>query len=224
MSNLKLILTRDGSHTLLNTTLNETYHSLHGAVQESKHVFIKHGLQYLHERQPKRRLNLLEIGFGTGLNTWLTLLWQINYKIPVNYIALEPHPLNIDLVKQLNYPESSSQSDIFLFEAIHAAGWGKPVEIEPGFTLTKLRDSLEKIDLQSEFNLVFFDAFAPSKQPDIWNLKNLKKIHEHLEKPGILVTYCSQGQFKRDLKGLGFSLEVLPGPPGKKEMVRAIRN
>jgi len=222
-SNLRLILTEDGSHSLKNESLNETYHSFHGAVQESTHVFIKKGLQYwcnYFSGIPR----ILEIGFGTGLNAFLTLLYAEDHQQLVDYVTLETLPLNAGIYKALNYAASTERPEKQgMFERLHASPWEEKMGIGDYLSLTKRAVSVHDFHSPAPFNIIYFDAFAPSKQPDMWAPEVIQKMYDLLAANGILVTYCAQGQFKRNLKQAGFVVEELPGPPGKKEMVRAAK-
>lgn len=219
MNEIKIFITGDGSHSLLNEELNETYHSRHGAVRESEHVFIKQGFNYLVEEQKTETLSILEVGFGTGLNALLTLAEALSKNIIVSYTALEIFPIQQEIWKMLNYPDPHH-----LFNKLHQADWNKWVQIHPTFKLLKLEKSLQSVELESQqFDLIYFDAFAPNKQPELWNLQILDKITGTIKSGGVFVTYCAKGQLKRDLKSLGLMVESLPGPPGKREMVRAIK-
>ena len=222
VDDIKIITTDDGSHSIFNVTLNETYHSIHGAVRESDHVFIHQGLLNKLSEDPLHSLNVLEIGFGTGLNALLTAIRTLRGP-HIRYTTLEPFPLSTKMIKQLNYPEVIQHSNGHdIFQAIHYSDWGIWVDIHANFSLLKLITKLQdlKVTMQ-DFDLIYFDAFAPGKQPEVWHKSLLQKMFTGLKPTGMLVTYCAQGQFKRDLHAVGFSLETLPGPPGKKEMVRA---
>lgn len=218
---IEIILTRDGSQTLRNTELNETYHSIHGALQESQHVFIRQGLEYkLEQRLP--RLAILEVGLGTGLNAWLTAQQIADRDVLVNYISLESFPLGHAIWSKLNY--ASDPRGLRLFEKVHSATWDEPVLVTPNFSLHKIKSTLQQANLSSAtFDLIYFDAFAPEKQPEMWTLPSLEKVVEAMKPDAVLVTYCAKGQVKRDLKSLGLVVETLPGPPGKREMIRAIK-
>ena len=215
--------TSDGSHTLYNSDLDENYHSVHGAIQESMHVFIKAGLEYLLE--VKRDIWVLEVGLGTGLNAWLTLNQVLHSDAKVNYVAVEPFPVDITLADQLNYPQilHSSEYRSRLFHQLHQAEWEKFVALTPEFQLRKIPHTLQDFKPQWIFDLVYFDAFAPSKHPEIWEKSMLTKIFDITAPGGMLLTYCAKGQFKRDLKETGWLVESLPGPPGKREMTRATK-
>jgi tRNA U34 5-methylaminomethyl-2-thiouridine-forming methyltransferase MnmC len=219
LTSRELFITEDGSHSLLNKELNETYHSVHGAVQESQHVFINQGLKYWLSQNSKTEVKIFEVGFGTGLNAYLTLLYSTQHRI--EYTSLEAYPLEKDIWSVLNYATNEKKH---LFENIHASKWDDIVEITPGFSINKLKSNLQEIKLKKEYyDLIFFDAFAPSKQPEMWELPMLEKIYNSMAGKGVFVTYCAKGQLKRDLKSLGLIMETLSGPPGKKEMVRATK-
>jgi len=219
---MKLVTTKDGSQTLYVKSINETYHSLNGAVSESSHVFIRSGFNYL-VNQGLNTIKLIEIGFGTGLNALLTLIESLKTKINVEYTALEPNPLDQNIIEKLNYGKFIGHNDEDKFAQLHHVPWERKVEISNNFTLLKLKRKLETFDPRSrKFNLVYFDAFAPSKQPEIWRLENLAKLFSSMEKKGVFVTYSAMGKLKRDLRTVGFEVESLPGPTGKREMVRAI--
>lgn len=222
MSEVKLILTADGSHSLLNTALDETYHSRHGAVQESAHVFIRHGLTYAWEQNPAaQQLKVFELGFGTGLNAWLALQFAKQQNLSVTYTTVESYPLTAAVWQQLNYVSASSRTD---FDALHQATWNQSAVINRHLTLRKLNQDWDKTELESDFyDVCFFDAFAPNKQPELWSRASLQKAANALTAGGVFVTYCAQGQLKRNLRALGLKVETLAGPPGKREMVRAIK-
>jgi tRNA U34 5-methylaminomethyl-2-thiouridine-forming methyltransferase MnmC len=216
---IEIIFTKDGSHTLRNLNLNETYHSIHGAIQESLHVFIRHGLEFVQEKSPQK-ISVLEIGFGTGLNAWLTARHIQDPNVQVEYVTLESFPLEESVWTKLNYAEEDT--DKALFARLHLANWNDPIQINNNFILHKKYVSIQEVDLpSSEFDLIYFDAFAPEKQPEMWSQDVLKKVVSTIKPGGIFVTYCAKGQVKRDLKCLGLTVEALPGPPGKREMIRA---
>jgi len=218
----EIILTKDGSHSLLNTALNETYHSVHGAVQESKHVFIQAGLDFFLQHQPQQPISILEIGFGTGLNALLTGQRVSDQPYEIKYTSLESFPIDEPIWSKLNYAEALNMQHAF--ESLHRAVWNSAVEIHPNFELIKLHTTLQQASLSSQsVDIVYFDAFAPSKQPEMWTHEMLSKVVRAMKPQGVFVTYCAKGQLKRDLRDLGLSVETLAGPPGKKEMVRAVK-
>lgn len=220
MSNLRIITTEDGSHSLLNEAMDETYHSRHGALQESEYVFIEKGFSFFLERSHTDKLSILEIGFGTGLNAWLTARKAETEKKQVAYTSLETFPIPEEIWSELNY----AAEDKLLFEKIHRAAWNEWAGVSPLFTLRKSTTSLQQATLDADaYDIIYFDAFAPNKQPEMWELAVIKKTVDALKPGGVFVTYCAKGQLKRDLKTLGLDVESLPGPPGKREMVRALR-
>jgi tRNA U34 5-methylaminomethyl-2-thiouridine-forming methyltransferase MnmC len=222
---LKIITTEDGSHSLYHPTLNETYHSFHGAYRESIHVFMLYGLETWFSRHPNQfPIRILEVGFGTGLNAWLSLVWAEQYKVPVLYHTLEPFPLENDIYEKLNYTEIDTSIYHFApyFNMLHEAAWDKGVIISEYFNMKKEKTTLQEAHLYPS-DLIFFDAFAPSKQPELWTKEVLEKVVSSLKPGGIFTTYSAKAQLKRDLASLGLEVETLPGPPGKKEMVRAIK-
>jgi tRNA U34 5-methylaminomethyl-2-thiouridine-forming methyltransferase MnmC len=210
---VKLIVTSDGSHSLLNTALDETYHSIHGAIQESVHVFIKHGLDKWVADNPGKTVRIFEVGFGTGLNALLTAVRNV----PVDYTSIEAFPVSEPVYTSLNY----SPRDVL--ERLHRARWNEWTAVTDNFRLKKIEATLETISLTDNYDVVYFDAFAPSKQPAMWEFPVIKKVSDALSKGGIFVTYSAKGQLKRDLKTLGLEVETLEGPPGKKEMVRGTK-
>jgi tRNA U34 5-methylaminomethyl-2-thiouridine-forming methyltransferase MnmC len=219
LNTIKIIVTGDGSHSLFNEALDESYHSRHGAVQESLHVFIEHGFRYLVQTQKSKSISILEVGFGTGLNVLLTLAEAIESDILVAYTSLETYPLSEEVWVKLNYPDTHNR-----FKELHLAEWEKWSQINSHLRLLKLEKSLQDVELDpTQYDLIYFDAFAPNKQPELWELTVLDKVVKTLKSGGLFVTYCAKGQLKRDLKSLGLIVESLPGPPGKREMVRALK-
>jgi len=221
---LNLIKTGDGSNSLLNSELDETYHSRHGAIQESLHVFIKHGLQFWLQKNQAKEIAILEVGFGTGLNALLTLQESIKNGSKIHYTTLEAFPVSMELIDQLNYAQQLDFDSAHpFFQSIHHCEWNAFVAINDNFILNKCKGKIQEINLSdATYDIVYFDAFAPAKQPEMWELPMLEKAVRSLKPNGIFVTYCAQGQLKRNLKTLGMRVESLPGPPGKREMVRAI--
>jgi tRNA U34 5-methylaminomethyl-2-thiouridine-forming methyltransferase MnmC len=212
-------MTKDGSPTLFVESFDEHYHSIHGALQESLHVFIKMGLEHVSENS----LSILEIGFGTGLNAWLTAL-KLTESTKVSYHAIEKYPVNQEEIEALNYDQlAKSDEEAKLFHAMHHAPWEADVRIKPNFILKKLKMAIENIQTTNTYNLIYFDAFAPSAQPELWTETIFSAMFDALKPGGTLVTYCAKGQVKRNMKAVGFTIERLPGPPGKREMTRATK-
>lgn len=222
---LKIQLTDDGSTTLFSEQFDEIYHSRHGAWQESQHVFIEAGLK--HQSQHLQQIKVLEVGFGTGLNALLSVAYTqaINPKeIKINYTGLEPLPVDLTLVKELNFPQMGENIELLaLFEKIHQVEWEKPQEITPNFQLTKIKTTLQDWQTDETFDLVYFDAFAPSKHLEMWEQAIFEKLYEIMNPKAVMVTYCAKGSVKRNLKAAGFIVEALPGPPRKREMTRATK-
>ena len=223
MSEIKLIVTSDGSHSLLNEALNETYHSVHGAIQESQHVFINNGLRYfLDSSTSANSVSIFEVGFGTGLNALLTAKAMEITKASSSYIAVEAFPVSEGLWTSLNYTTVLGHEDIFA--RLHRCLWETENYITPRLVLTKRQTTLQEIELEPQsFDVVYFDAFPPNKQPELWTIDMLRKVIDAMKVNCVFVTYCAKGQLKRDLKELGLRVETLAGPPGKKEMVRAVK-
>jgi tRNA U34 5-methylaminomethyl-2-thiouridine-forming methyltransferase MnmC len=217
---VKLVVTGDGSHTLFHPRSGEHYHSTFGAIQESKHIFIGYGLFHFPDHS---ELTILEAGFGTGLNALLTVLEASQHDLKVNYIGIEPYPIDASVFLQLNYPyELGLQVSLPLFRAIHEAPFQKIISINPAFSLTKIKGKLEDTVLSAEsIDLVYFDAFSPEVQPELWTDKIFRKLFNSMKTGGILVTYSAKGSVTRALKLAGFKIEKLPGPPGKREITRA---
>lgn len=224
-SSIQLIETGDGSHSLLNTVLDETYHSRHGALQESEHVFIRHGLHAWRIRHPQATsVRILEVGMGTGLNVILTLREALlPTSLSFHYTTLEPYPLPDMLVAHLNYLSLLGNANLHPhFTAIHQAPWEEDEALLTNFALHKTKSLLEDFQASPHsYDLIYFDAFAPNKQAELWTLPVLQKVAGMMAEGAVFVTYSAKGQLKRDLKTLGLAVETLPGPPGKAEMVRA---
>jgi len=212
----------DGTQTILNKALNETYHSRHGSIAESQHVFIKNGLAFFVLSEPKQTITIFEVGFGTGLNAWLTLQFAASNRLNIKYYAIEKYPLQEEIVLKLNY-SAHNQPEHATFLAMHRAPWNNTVAITPYFTLTKLHHDLTTAELPFNADLVYFDAFAPDKQPVLWSSYILNKMYSLLSKNGIFVTYSSKGDVKRALKHAGFLVNRLEGPPYKRHMLQAIK-
>ncbi|MFP4604087.1 MAG: tRNA (5-methylaminomethyl-2-thiouridine)(34)-methyltransferase MnmD [Bacteroidales bacterium] len=213
----KLIKTSDGSHTLYDPELKEHYHSINGAIQESMHVFINKGFHSI-EKNPVR---ILEIGFGTGLNAVLTCAESKKYQRKVYYHAIEKYPLDNELINSLNYKQYLDSEGKDFFREIHKSNWGVRVDISPYFTIIKQKLDFIGFDIQDTYDIIYFDAFAPDKQPEMWSAGNFHNLFCALTKKGVLVTYSAKGIIKRRLDHVGFHVEKLPGPPGKREMLRA---
>lgn len=214
-----IIKTADGSDTIYVPQLEEHYHSVYGAINESEHIFIRGGLQNC-AADP---LRIFEVGFGTGLNTLLTLLHTEGSGRKIQYATIEKYPLGHDITDVLNYPVLSGDNDRKYFNAIHGAVWNKECSITNDFTLLKIRADLTDFNTEGAFDLVYFDAFGPCKQPGMWTPQVFDLISAITVKGGIFVTYSARGEVKRNLRRTGFNIELLPGPPGKRQFIRAVK-
>lgn len=217
---LEVKQTRDGSRTLYRPDLDEHYHSVHGALQESEHVFIRMGLLPLLAQH--RPLHVFEAGFGTGLNAILTYAAARQQQVQISYDTIEAYPLAPDQVAELGYANLLEPGLTEVLAELHLLSWNEPHQLSAGFRFQKTAARLEEAALpEGCYDLVYYDAFAPEKQPELWQPALFEKIFASLQPNGVLVTYCAKGAFKRMLKSVGFDVQSLPGPPGKREMVRA---
>ncbi len=214
---VEIIQTADGSSSLRSEKFGDTYHSINGAVQESQHVFIEHGLEYLETKQ--KHISILEYGFGTGLNcllTWKRIMESQEMSSAV--LTLEAFPLSLEVVKVLGYHHVFN---LPAFLDLHRLPWDRSHRMDDQFTFEKRRIRFEVFQSDQKYDLIYFDAFSPSSQPELWRKDFVYQVTEQIKEGGILVTYCAQGSFKRSLREFGLTVETLPGPPGKREMTRA---
>ncbi len=217
---MEIVETQDGSHTLKADGLDVTYHSRYGAIQESMHVFIQSGLYY--QVAGREKVSILEMGFGTGLNALLTYIESLKGGLKIQFTGVDNSPVPVDIVRQLNYTQQLAvQGSEKVFAEIHQAEWNTKHTISDSFTFQKLLRPFEEVVFEERFNLIYYDAFAPKISPEHWEPPILQKMYDSLEWNGVLVTYCAKGSFKRSLKEVGFRVETLKGPPGKREMTRA---
>jgi len=216
----EIIITDDGSTTIRIPDWNENYHSTHGAIQEAKHVFIKNGLDLL---QNQKSISLLEIGFGTGLNAFITFLETLD-KEKVNYVGVEAYPISTEEIAQMNYvSELQATQYQVIFDKMHSCDWESQQNITNNFILTKRRQFFQDIDDKEQYDLIYFDAFGFPLQPELWSEVIFKKMFDALLPNGVLVTYACRSSIKNAMLSVGFSIEKLPGAPGKREMLRAIK-
>lgn len=217
---LELKQTADGSYTLYNSELNEHYHSIHGANTESLHVFIQNGLVYLLPNMISNQMNILEVGFGTGLNCFLTINYLIENQLNIKlfYHALEPFPVDKKLINKLNKKFQHK-----LYSKIHGVKWDMNQTIKDGLVINKSSIMIQHLKPGNKYDLVYFDAFGPRVEDKLWDISVLKLIFNLMNNDGVFVTYCAKGQVRRDLEQIGFKVERLPGPPGKREMLRATK-
>lgn len=240
---MQIITTEDGSNTLFSEQFNEIYHSRHGAIQESLHVFIKTGLDYVLEQKRDRLLavnppsslerelegeavSILEIGFGTGLNALLTMLEAEKRNLKIYYTTIELYPVDIVTIKELNYTQQLGYEFCYgPYHSMHLVRWNEAHDVTPHFNFKKINASVPEYSFEpNSFDIIYFDAFAPDNQPEMWTADVFRKMHVALRTGGILVTYCSKGSVQRAMKEAGFTVQKTPGPPGKREMLRAFKN
>ena len=215
----ELKVTEDGSHTLFVPEIDECYHSTHGAIQESLHIFMEAGLKHC----AKQEIRVLEIGFGTGLNAFLTLLEAEGSGKHILYTSLEKYPVEVEKALQLNYPAEIAPDKSGVFEKLHTSPWNEEIQITPCFTLKKVETDFTEAVFDDCFDVVYFDAFSPEKQPEMWSEELFGKIYSHCNPGAILTTYCAKGVVRRAMQHAGFEVERLPGPPGKREILRGLK-
>lgn len=214
--NLEIIKTNDNSDTILNRDFNEIFHSTNGALSESLHVFIKSGLEFI--SQNKKELTIFEVGFGTGLNAILTYNFAKENNLFIKYYSIEFYPLEENIWKKLNYTDFCDKD---IFYNLHEANWEQKCLLSDNFELYKINKDLLSFDTDKKFDLVYFDAFSPEKQPELWTKDIFDKIYSFMNNNSVLVTYCAKGQVRRDMQEVGFIVEKLKGPLGKREILRA---
>ena len=229
--NTRFFLTADGSHTLFNESLNAYYHSIHGALKESQHIFINLGLKEVLSRYLSKNTNenpeikqvvtIFEMGFGTGLNAFLTWREADKMQVPIHYVTVEAYPITEEKAKQLNYHKLLQTDQLTI---LHQISWEEAIPLSPYFTIEKHLSSLQDFDTKTRFDAIYYDAFAPSSQPELWTQEIFEKLAPWLKTGGNLTTYCSKGYVKRNLKAAGFTVQKHPGPGYKREVLRAIRN
>ena len=228
----EIIFTADGSTTIHLPQWNEQYHSKHGAIQEAYHVFIKHGLHHFYNQvfqttntqKDKNPIAILEIGFGTGLNAYITLLETKKLNLAVSYCGVEGFPILKDEMHQLNFSKVlKTTQDDSIFDKLHQVSWNEKHHITSCFSLIKQQKMFHQINDKNAYNIIYFDAFGARVQPELWTEVIFKKMFEALKPRGVLVTYSAKGSVKRAMQAVGFTVEKLPGPPGKREMLRATK-
>jgi len=215
----ELKITKDGSHTLFVPEIDECYHSTHGAIQESRHIFIEAGLKQC----SKQEIRVLEIGFGTGLNAFLTLVEAEASGKKIHYTTLEKYPVEMEKADQLNYSEEIDSGKKQIFLQLHTVAWNEEIRITPFFTLKKIEVDFTEAVFDTKFDVVYFDAFSPEKQPEMWSKELFERIVSHCSPGSVLTTYCAKGIVRRAMQDAGFKVERLPGPPGKREILRGLR-
>lgn len=214
----EIIQTLDGSTTIQIKEWNECYHSKFGAIQEAQHVFIKNGLSLFNNKS----ISILEIGFGTGLNAFITFIESQKIQQNVDYVGVEAYPVSSDEIISMNYISAlNAEKEACIFDKMHKCNWGEQIILSKSFTITKRKIFFEEIDDVEKFDLIYFDAFGYRVQPELWSTAIFQKMYNALKKNGILVTYAARGVIKRNMIEVGFIVEKLDGPPGKREMFRA---
>ncbi|WP_424494807.1 tRNA (5-methylaminomethyl-2-thiouridine)(34)-methyltransferase MnmD [Salinimicrobium sp. GXAS 041] len=221
----EIITTADGSSTIFLPEWNEHYHSKHGAVQEAYHVFIKTGLEhFLEVSKMAKEVSILEIGYGTGLNALITFLEARKRNLQVDYTGVEAYPVSQEEQEKLNYTSLFPEPDTKeILQQLFLAPWGEKVPVSNTFSLQKKKIYFSEIEDREEYNLIFFDAFGPRVQPDLWTEEVFKSMFLALKNGGVLVTYSAKGSVRRAMETAGFTVERMPGPPGKREMLRALK-
>ena len=216
-----MLLTEDGSTTLYNEIIGEHYHSTHGAIQESQFIFIKDGLNEC----KKDEIHILEMGFGTGLNAFLTMLEAEKTGKKIHYHTVELYPISVEQAKTLNFAQILAPEKNEDFLKLHTSKWGEISKISTNFEMLKIQGDFNSLDFNElRFDVVYYDAFSPEKQPELWSLDIFEKIFSHCNKEAILTTYCAKGYVRRNLQAAGFTVHRLPGPPGKREKLSAVKN
>lgn len=214
---ISLKQTEDGSQTLYNKTIDECYHSIHGAKNESNHIFIQSAFLQC----KKQEVSVFEMGFGTGLNAFLTLLTAEKNTQKIRYETIELYPVPADFFSKINYAET--KEELSIFEKLHRSEWDKTEKITDNFSILKHYGDIKNLKFNNYFDIVYFDAFSPEKQPDLWKKSIFEKLYNAMNQNAILTTYCAKGVVRRTLQEVGFSVERLAGPIGKREILRATK-
>lgn len=218
-ADIRLMLTADGSHTAINPGLDKTYHSIHGAYQESQRVYIELGLLAAFETFASQPLRVFEMGFGTGLNALLTAHEAHARQRQVTYTAIDAYPLSVADARRLNYDELLGTAYL---PALHESVWNEAVAVNPYFSLTKLESRLQDLQTADRFHLIYYDAFAPTAQPELWEPDIFRQLADLLLPGGLLTTYCSRSYVQRNMRAAGLTVEKHPGPAHKRDVLRAI--
>ncbi len=224
----KIEITKDGSSTLIHPKYNAHYHSTAGAIEESDFVYLKSGLFYFlssEKRQDlKQSCSILEVGFGSGLNAFNTLIKTEALALNIEYLGIETYPVTLDVIKQLNYPEQlSAQDQQAIYNTMHEVSWEKNHQITKQFSLEKRNHDIFSLKDTNKFDVIYFDAFGPTDQPELWTAPIFKIMFEALKNNGVLITYCAQGAARRAMQSVGFKVDRLSGPPSKRHILRAIK-
>lgn len=223
MEGHRVFETQDGSRSLFSERFGVSYHSKYGAWQETQHVFIEAGLRYA--AVDREHVRVLDIGYGTGLNAIASLLFARGRGVVLDYTGVDAYPVPVATLRELDYPSALAfdRKDRQLYEDLQSAPWGGTTRLSPKLAVTKVRERFENLSFSESFDVVYYDAFAPEAQPELWTPERFASMYQTLCAGGVLVTYCAKGQVKRDMRSVGFEVERLKGPPGKREMTRASR-
>jgi tRNA U34 5-methylaminomethyl-2-thiouridine-forming methyltransferase MnmC len=215
----EIVTTGDGSKTIRLMDIDENYHSHHGALQEAEHVFIKNGFD---ARPNSKELRVFEMGFGSGLNACLSIIKSRLLKVKLNYMGVEAFPISDEEVNALDYGSLFGENQVDLYQNLHQLSWNEKHDLNENISFIKMKERLELVSLEADFfDIIYYDAFGPRVQSDLWEVGILQKMFDATASGGFLVTYCAKGQVKRNLRQVGYEVETLPGPPGKREMTRA---
>jgi tRNA U34 5-methylaminomethyl-2-thiouridine-forming methyltransferase MnmC len=219
---MALFITDDGSHSVYSEKFGVAYHSTHGAIQETRHIFIEAGLKHFITQHQAHKIAILEMGFGTGLNVFMTYLESLNQNTGIDFHTIEAYPLSISTTNELNYPQllNVPQHDA-VFKKLHSLDWAEKHSLTPHFSFQKHLIDFKDISFSNTFDVIYYDAFSPDSQPELWDVDMLKRVYEAMKIGGILTTYCAKGSFRRALKSVGFQIENIAGPAGKREITRA---
>lgn len=220
-ADIRLMITADGSHTAINQVLDKPYHSIHGAYQESQRVYIELGLRAAFEKFPDNELAIFEMGFGTGLNALMTAREANAYQRRVNYTTIDAYPLALEDARQLNYDEFFAT---LYLPTLHESPWNQPVDLNPYFRFTKLDGHLQDLRTDDRFHLIYYDAFAPTAQPELWEPEIFTRVAALLLPDGLLTTYCSRSYVQRNMRAAGLTVEKHDGPMHKRDVLRAVKN
>lgn len=221
----QIIKTKDGSTTIHLPDWNEHYHSTHGALQEAQHVFINNGLHHIHTQKQFSKLDILEIGFGTGLNALLTYATGASLNLPIQYTGIEGYPVSLEEIARMNYAQALQQPELQeYYLKMHNSPWESTTPIAPTFDLIKRKQLFDTLEDHNAFDLIYFDAFGARVQPELWEVEIFEIMYNALKAYGVLVTYAAKGSARRAMQTVGFTTERLPGPPGKREMLRATKS
>ncbi|MFQ3341269.1 MAG: tRNA U34 5-methylaminomethyl-2-thiouridine-forming methyltransferase MnmC [Flavobacteriaceae bacterium] len=217
------IITDDGSSTIYIEGLKESYHSKHGAVVESDYIYLKQGLEHWTSKYPNKACRILELGYGTGLMAYLTAQFSESNQKEIKYTSLEAYPLTSIELNELNYEKYFEKSPVLLFKEFSTLSWEELHKVTPCFSFTKKVVKFEYFSVNDQYDIIFYDAFGSHAQPELWTYDCMKKCYDLIAVQGVWVSYCAKGSVRRDLEEIGFEVSRLPGPPGKREMLRGVK-